>query len=184
MAFGEAFRAFWRVLTGKEYSYTPALLDTDEEIEEQSGQTLKISKTGETKSLKDAFNDGAVYTLVLLQREGRLIDFLKEDIDGFTDEQVGAAVRQIHRGARKVIDNNFEVLPIFEKSEGNEVIVDADYDHSKVTIIGELPEVAPYRGLLQHKGWIAMKVELPERVGKVNSRVVYPAEVGFNSGVL
>jgi len=184
MAFGEAFKAFWQVLTGKDYSYTPELLETEEDVEEQSGQTLKISKNRETTSLKEAFNDGAVYTLVLLQREGRLIDFLKEDIDAFTDAQVGAAVRQIHRGTRSVLENNFEITAIFEKPEGNEVAIDADYDPSKITVIGELPETAPYNGLLQHKGWLAMKVELPERVGKVNTRVVYPAEVGFNNGVL
>ena len=31
--------------------------------------------------------------LALLQREGRLVDFLLEDIQGATDEQIGAGVR-------------------------------------------------------------------------------------------
>src|SRR5262245_21293587 len=36
--------------------------------------------------------------LAILQRDGRLIDFLLEDIQGVTDDaQVGAAVRDIHK---------------------------------------------------------------------------------------
>src|SRR5262245_66406401 len=35
--------------------------------------------------------------LNLLQREGRLVDFLLEDIQAYSNDQVGAAVRDIHR---------------------------------------------------------------------------------------
>ncbi|MCD4755860.1 MAG: DUF2760 domain-containing protein, partial [Deltaproteobacteria bacterium] len=41
-----------------------------------------------------------VQTLGLLQREGRLIDFLQEDIEPYDDAQIGAAVREVHRGCR------------------------------------------------------------------------------------
>src|SRR5690242_11018654 len=46
---------------------------------------------------------GAVQLLALLQREGRLLDFLQENIDGYSDDQIGAAVRDIHRGCKKVL---------------------------------------------------------------------------------
>ncbi|HPH29941.1 MAG TPA: DUF2760 domain-containing protein, partial [Pseudomonadota bacterium] len=36
---------------------------------------------------------GAVQLLAVLQREGRLLDFLLEDIDSYGDGQIGAAVR-------------------------------------------------------------------------------------------
>src|SRR5262249_54971860 len=39
--------------------------------------------------------------LALLQREGRLLDFLMEDVQPYTDAQIGAAVRDIHRNSRK-----------------------------------------------------------------------------------
>src|SRR5690242_20660684 len=45
--------------------------------------------------------DSAVQLLALLQREGRLLDFLGEPIDSFNDAQVGAAVRAIHKGCKK-----------------------------------------------------------------------------------
>src|SRR5262249_34890384 len=48
-------------------------------------------------------SDGAVEVLALLQREGRLIDFLQEPIDAYGDAQIGAAVRDIHRGCRRVL---------------------------------------------------------------------------------
>ncbi|MGV2334905.1 MAG UNVERIFIED_CONTAM: DUF2760 domain-containing protein [Planctomycetaceae bacterium] len=39
----------------------------------------------------------AISLLATLQREGRLLDFLKEPIDAYSDAQIGAAVRDIHR---------------------------------------------------------------------------------------
>ena len=38
-------------------------------------------------------DDGAVRMLALLQREGRLLDFLYEDLTPYSDEKVGAVVR-------------------------------------------------------------------------------------------
>src|SRR5207253_6846543 len=38
-------------------------------------------------------NGAAVQLLAILQREGRLLDFLQEDVDGYADAQIGAAVR-------------------------------------------------------------------------------------------
>ena len=35
--------------------------------------------------------------LSILQRDGRLIDFLDEDISAYADDQIGAAVRNIHK---------------------------------------------------------------------------------------
>src|SRR5689334_23353693 len=39
--------------------------------------------------------------LALLQREGRLLDFLLEDIQSYPNEQIGVAVRDIHRSCHK-----------------------------------------------------------------------------------
>src|SRR4051812_9875585 len=42
----------------------------------------------------------AAQMLALLQRDGRLIDFLMEDVAPYADAQVGAAVRSVHAGCR------------------------------------------------------------------------------------
>jgi len=176
--FTKAWKAFWTVLKGNEYK--PALPEAEiEDNEASDGNTLKMSNNRRPESLKDAFDNGAIFTLLLLQREGRMIDFLQEDISSFDDAQIGAAVRQIHAGSRKVLEENFALEPVFDSSEGQQICVDADYDPSTMTVIGELPETAPYSGLLQHKGWLATKIDIPERKGKINHRVVCPAEVSF-----
>ena len=108
-----------------------------------------------------------------------MIDFLKEDISSFGDAEIGAAVRQIHAGSSKVLDDVFSLRSVIDSVEGHTVSVDADYDPSTITLIGERPEIAPYKGLLQHKGWIAGQVNLPERIGKINKNIVCPAEVSF-----
>ena len=38
--------------------------------------------------------------LAILQREGRLLDFLLEDISSYQDAQIGVAVRDIHFAGR------------------------------------------------------------------------------------
>ena len=50
---------------------------------------------------------------------------------------------------------------------------------AEVRMTGNVPEKAPYNGVLRHKGWTADKVDLPKRTGKVNDKVICPAEVEF-----
>ncbi len=56
-------------------------------------------------------SDGALRLLALLQQEGRLIDFLEEDIEPYSDAQVGAAVRAIHAGCRKALHERMRDRP-------------------------------------------------------------------------
>ena len=61
--------------------------------------------------------------LAVLQRDGRLVDFLQEDIDPYTDAQIGAAVRDIHRGCRKALRDYLTVSPILPGLEESEVTI-------------------------------------------------------------
>ena len=119
----------------------------------------------------------AVYTLSLLQREGRLVDFLKEPIDGYQDAQVGAAVRQIHAGCRKALEKHFTIEPVMPGSEGSPVTIEAGYDPSRITLTGTLGGAAPYKGTLRHRGWRVTAMALPERTAARDAGVVCPAEV-------
>src|SRR5436309_12233646 len=49
--------------------------------------------------------DRAVQMLALLQRDGRLVDFLMEDLTAYSDGQIGTAVRDVHAGYRRVLDH-------------------------------------------------------------------------------
>src|SRR4051794_40453621 len=55
---------------------------------------------------------GALQLLSLLQREGRLVDFLAEPIDGYTDAQIGAAVRDVHRGLGRALGEYLPTEPV------------------------------------------------------------------------
>ena len=60
----------------------------------------------------------ALFVLSALQREGRLIDFLQEDIAGATDADVGAAARVVHDGCRKVLRSTSRSSRCSTEAEG------------------------------------------------------------------
>jgi hypothetical protein len=142
-------------------------------------EKLTILKKERESIAEDKLKEGAVFSLALLQREGRLIDFLKENIDAFEDAQIGAAVRQIHAGCSKVLNENFDVKPLFTAAEGEMVLLDEDFNPSEVRMTGNVPGKSPYEGKLRHKGWIVNNVNLPKKTGKVNGRIICPADIEF-----
>jgi hypothetical protein len=120
----------------------------------------------------------ALTLLSVLQREGRLIDFLKEPISGYSDAQIGAAVRGIHEDCGKVLERLFALEPLRAESEGSQVTVPAGYDPGQVRLVGNLPEGGPFKGTLQHPGWRATKAAMPEWNGREESAlVVAPCEI-------
>jgi flagellar basal body-associated protein FliL len=119
----------------------------------------------------------ALRLLSLLQQEGRFVDFLKEDIDGYNDAQVGAAVRSIHAGCRKALSERIELERIFTAEDGTEVVVEAGFDPAAVRLTGNVSGTPPFRGTLQHAGWRAAKVSLPQSPGDVDATIIAPAEV-------
>jgi hypothetical protein len=115
--------------------------------------------------------------LALLQKDGRLIDFLKEDISAYSDVQVGAAVRTIHAKCRESLEEFVTLRPLFTEDEGAMVTIPQGYDHSIVKITGKVKGEPPYRGILRHKGWKAHKESLPKQIHQGDRSVVCPAEV-------
>lgn len=127
--------------------------------------------------LRAADEDSALQLLALLQREGRLVDFLEEDIDGFSDAQVGAAARVVHGGCRKVVREHLTLAPARAETEGSTVVLQAGFDASAVRLVGNVTGQAPFRGTLQHRGWRATDVRLPKLAAGHDVRVIAPAEV-------
>jgi len=119
----------------------------------------------------------ALRLLALLQQEGRLIDFIAEDIDGYSDEQVGAAVRSIHAGCRKALDERITLQRIFADEEGSAVLIESGFDPAAIRLTGNVAGAPPFRGTLQHGGWRAVKVALPESTGASDPHIIEPAEV-------
>jgi hypothetical protein len=120
---------------------------------------------------------GAVQLLVLLQREGRLLDFLQEEIDSYSDGQIGAAVRDIHRGCKKALAEHMTVEPVMSGAEDSVVRIDAGFDPSRIKLVGNVVGEPPFTGRLKHAGWRTSKVDLPLARRAADPTVVAPAEV-------
>jgi len=123
-----------------------------------------------------ASNDAALQLLSLLQREGRLIDFLQQDVSAFSDADIGAAARVVHDGCRKALSTHVDIQPMRNEREGGSVTLEAA-EASAVKLVGNVSGSAPFRGTLRHRGWRAETVRLPEPVQGHDPRVLAPAEV-------
>ena len=118
-----------------------------------------------------------VQLLGLLQREGRLLDFLQEDIEPYDDAQIGAAVREVHRGCRAALNDALGLKPILDAPEGSEVEIEEDFDPSKIRLLGNVHGSPPFKGIIRHSGWRYTRIDLPKWTGKEKTDVLAPAEV-------
>ncbi|EPX62651.1 hypothetical protein D187_008839 [Cystobacter fuscus DSM 2262] len=119
----------------------------------------------------------ALQFLAMLQREGRLVDFLQEDVAAFPDEDVGAAARIVHEGCRKVLRQYLALEPVLSQNEGDTVQVPAGFDAQRIRLTGNVAGQPPYSGSLKHKGWVITSVTFPSTSPALDPRVLAPAEV-------
>jgi Domain of unknown function (DUF2760) len=121
-------------------------------------------------------SDGALQILGILQRDSRLIDFLMEDIASYSDDQIGAAVRELHDQCRDSIGRYLTLQPVIDGVEGT-FAKTPSADPNLVKFVGNVPAKPPAGGILRHKGWRAAKVDLPPLAGKQDASVIAPAEI-------
>ena len=122
-------------------------------------------------------SDGALQILGILQRDSRLIDFLMEDISSYSDDQVGAAVRNLHDQCRDSLNRYLRLSPVIDSVEGSFTRLESN-DPAAVKLLGNVPASgkAP-GGVLRHKGWRADKIDLPPLASSQNATIIAPAEV-------
>jgi hypothetical protein len=113
----------------------------------------------------------------LLQREGRLLDFLLEDIQAYPDDRVGAAVRDIHRQCQSALKEHLRLEPILAQNEGETVEVPAGFDPSAIRLTGNVTGQPPFRGTLRHHGWRVRELKLAPPPQGQDELVLQPAEV-------
>ena len=121
-------------------------------------------------------SDGALQILAILQRDSRLVDFLMEDIATYSDDQVGAAVREMHDQCRDSMGQYVKLQPVIDGVEGTFAKTPSD-DPNLVKFIGNVPARPPAGGILRHKGWRAARVTLPALAAKQDAAIVAPAEI-------
>lgn len=126
---------------------------------------------------KAADEASALHLLAIFQRDGRLIDFLQEDISAYDDGEVGAAARLVHEGCSKVLEQYVPIEPLRADAEGASVVVDKGFDASTIRLIGNVAGEPPFTGILRFHGWRVAEVKLPTLSVDQDLRVIAPAEV-------
>jgi hypothetical protein len=168
---GSRLRPAWRVLRD------PAAADAVERMRSGAARARPAPPVAPAAVAAPARSE-ALSLLAVLQQEARLVDFLKEPLDGYTDAQVGAAVRDVHRDGATALERLFAIRPLRREAEGSDVTVPAGFDAGAVRLTGRVTGAPPYRGTLRHPGWTTTKVELPRWTGEAGAaRVIAPAEV-------
>ena len=121
--------------------------------------------------------EAALHLLALMQQEGRLVDFLEEDLGPYSDTQIGSAVRTVHSGCRAVFKERLDLAPILPGAEGATVTVERGFDPAAVRVTGNVRGEPPYQGVLRHPGWRAAAFRLPATTGDRDHTILAPAEV-------
>jgi len=133
-------------------------------------------KTPETPAAPSSAS--AVQLLAILQRKGRLIDFLQEDLHAYSDAQIGAAVRSVHEGCKNALDEHIALEPIMDEAEGDPVTIERGFDANAIRLTGTVMGNPPFKGAVQHRGWRVQRVDLPVRIGTTDdASIVAPAEI-------
>jgi hypothetical protein len=120
--------------------------------------------------------DRAAQLLSLLQRDGRLVDFLMEDLAAYPDAQIGAAVRDVHAGCRQSLTKYLTLDPVLDDEEGRPVTIERGTDPARVKVVGNVTGAPPLRGVVRHRGWEATRLELPP-LPSTGRTIIAPAEV-------
>jgi hypothetical protein len=97
-----------------------------------------------------------------------------EDVSAYSDEQVGAAVRDVQQQSRQTLERYLKLQPVIDGVEGDFTKTDG-LQTSQVKLVGNVPPSgkAP-GGLLRHKGWKAEKIDLP---ALPPGNILAPAEI-------
>jgi hypothetical protein len=147
-------------------------------VEETTAMRIPPGPSPQAQQPPHASPQSAVQMLAILQREGRLVDFLREDLHPYSDDQIGAAVRSIHQGCRAALQEHLDLRRILEESEGDEVPVPADFDPKTIRLTGNVSGNPPFKGILRHHGWRVVRMDLPQLTTlQEKDWILAPAEV-------
>src|SRR6478609_1002452 len=120
-------------------------------------------------------NDSALQLLTLLQREGRFVDFVQQEVASFGDADIGAAARVVHEGCRRALRAHARIVSVRKEAEGERLTLERASEDVK--LVGNVAGSAPFRGVLRHRGWRVEELKLPTMVGEHDLTLVAPAEL-------
>jgi hypothetical protein len=171
--------SFWARLRTALSCFKRALADPDfcRRAAEWSRPSQPQAKPNPAGLPPERVHASGLAVLAMLQREGRLIDFLKEDMGAFSDAEIGAAARVVHAGCRKVVSEYVTIEPTLKEAEGAAIRVPVGFDAQRIRLTGNIAGQPPFSGTLKHHGWVASAVRLPAVSESMDPRVLAAAEV-------
>ena len=113
----------------------------------------------------------------MLQRDGRFIDFLEQDVATFSDVDVSTAARVVHEGCQRALRQHVTLVASCKELEGAKVEVLPGFDPNRMKLTGSVSGRGPWQGTVRHRGWIAESVSLPEPMTGHDAKAIAPAEV-------
>ena len=131
----------------------------------------------ERPSLREVEPNAALQLLGLLQRDGRFIDFLEEEVTAYSDSEIGAAARVVHEGCRKALRQHLTIEAVRSEPEGAQVTLAQGFDASAVRPTGKVVGEPPFTGRLTHRGWRVTTIKLPKVSSGHDLSILAAAEV-------
>jgi hypothetical protein len=176
-----AFAAFFRVLFDAAFAGGVARLKRGDTPRPQASAPPDLARAPEgalrPPKLREVPVDSALQLLGLLQREGRLIDFLQEDVASYSDADIGAAARVVHDGVKKALGTHVTLERVRGESEGSRITLARGFSASEVRLVGNVVGEPPFSGTLNHAGWRVTQIELPKLSDGHDLKIIAPAEV-------
>lgn len=168
---GSLGKAFWGMSLAGRANQDPAFA-------EKLAAVISGAEVKKPEPPKPAKPSGApLRVLALLQAEARLVDFLLEDIAGATDQQIGQAVREIHKKAQAALKQHAVIEQVLPGNEGDKATVQKGFDPSAVRVVGNVTGEPPFTGAIQHPGWRVKELKLAAPPEGADEFVLQPAEV-------
>jgi hypothetical protein len=118
-----------------------------------------------------------VHLISILQREGRLVDFFSEDLDTYEDAQIGAAVRSIHENCKAGLEKYLRLEPVVSNPEGQTITLKPGFDAVAIKVVGNVAGDPPFTGVVRHRGWRAVGIDIPTLTNIRDAGLIAPAEI-------
>lgn len=175
---GLAFKTFFRVLLNAEIAERVERAVTPPALPESNRDAAaKQPPITAPKAPPAPKRSEAITLLAALQREARLVDLVQEPLDQYSDDQIGAAARNVLKDARATLERFFALQPVLKQAEGETVELPASYDPARFQMTGPQAGSEKRQGRLVHPGWEAQTCNLPAWTGGKDAALVVAAAV-------